>query len=187
MGLNILAFVPSILLTFFAASAEQFNISHYNLLAATSISVLISGAILFVCLGLCRAKLREAMFFCRKERDKTANYAATWQEGEERSHKGHHRRNSGALSLILRGKRRRPIKMDDTNYIDDYLGYTHSNSSAVTIAQPVPLAMLGQVPRQGRVKSMVGGASGAWPQHGWLMDGRKGVWPQHIHGQSSEA
>ena len=187
MALNTLTFLPSILLTFFTAAAQQFNITHHDLLAATSISVLISGAVLFVCLGVCRDKLRAAMFLCRKERDKVANYAATWQEGQERSHKGHHHGNS-AFSYILRGKRRRPLKMDDTtNYIDDYLGYTHSNSSAVTIAQPVPLAMLGQVPRQGRVKSVVGGANGAWSQHGWPMDGRKGVWSQYRYEQSSEA
>jgi hypothetical protein len=177
MGLNTLTFLPSILLTFFTAAAHQFNITHHNLLAATSISVLISGAVLFVCLGVCRDKVRAAMFFCRKERDKVVNYAATWQEGEERSQQGRQH-----------GNRRRPLKMDDTtNYIDDYLGYTHSNSSAVTIAQPVPLAMLGQVPRQGRVKSMVGGANGAWSQHGWPMDGRRGVWSQHRYEQSSEA
>ena len=76
---------------------------------------------------------------------------------------------------------------DSTNYIDDYLGYTPSNSSAVTIAQPVPLAMLGQVQRQGRVKSVVGVTNGAWSQHGRLMDSRKGVWSQHRHEQSSEA
>ena len=188
MALNTLAFLPSILLTYFTASAKQFNISQHNLLAATSISVLISGATLFVCLGVCRSKLREAMFFCRKEREKTANYAATWQEGEQRSHKGRHRRRSSALSLILRGKRRRPLKMDDsTNYIDDYLGYTHSNPLAVTVAQPVPLAMLGQVQRHGRVKSVVGAANGAWSQHGWPRDGRKWVWAQHRHEQSSEA
>ena len=187
MALNTLTFLPSILLTFFTAAAHQFNITHHNLLAATSISVLISGTVLFVCLGVCRGKLRAAMFLCRKERDKVANYAATWQEGEERSHKGHHHGNS-AFSHILRGKRRCPLKMDDTtNYIDDYLGYTNSHSSAVTIAQPVPLAMLGQVPRQGRVKSVVGGANGAWSQHSWAMDGRKGVWSQHRHEQSSEA
>ena len=186
MALNTLAFLPTILLTFFAAAAQQFNVSHHNLLAATSISVLISGAVLFVCLGVCRGKLRAAMFLCQKERDKAANYAATWQEGEERGHKG--RRRSSAFSLILRGKRRRPLKMDDsTNYIDDYLGYTHSNPSAVTITQPVPLAMLGQVQRQGRVKSVVGVANGAWSQHSRLMDGRKGVWSQHRHAQSSEA
>lgn len=186
MGLNALAFLPSILLTFFTASAQQFNVSHHNLLAATSISVLISGAVLFVCLGVCRGKIREAMFFCPKKRDKTADYAATWQEGEKGAHKG--RRRSSALSLILRGKRRRPVRMDDnTSYIDDYLGYTHSNPSAVTVTQLVPLAMLGQVQRQGRIKSMVGVTNGAWSHQGRLMDGRKGVWSQYRYEQSSDA
>ena len=186
MGLNSLAFLASILLTFFTASAQQFNISHHNLLAATSISVLISGAVLFVCLGVCKSKIREAMFFCQKERDKAANYAATWQEGEQRAHQG--RRRSSALSLILRGKRRHPVKMDNsTNYIDDYLGYTHSNPSAITATQPVPLTMLGQVQRKGRIKSMVGVTNGAWSQQGRLMDGRKAMRSQYRYEQSSEA
>ena len=76
----------------------------------------------------------------------------------------------------------------NTNYIDDYLGYTHSNPST-TAATPVPLAMLGQVQRQGRVKrnsDMMGGANGAWSQHR-LMGRTKGVWSQNRLVQSSEA
>ena len=169
MLLNTVAFLPSIILVFFTASANQFNTDPQHLLAATSITVLISGAVFFICFGLCRSKVRSAML-CQAETDKVANYAATWRQG---AGKAQSRRRSSALSLVLRRRRRVPVKLTDEmniSYIDDYLGYTHPNSN------PVPLAMLGQVQPQGRVK-----------RNSELGSMGNGVRPQHRLSQTSEA
>ena len=164
MFLNNLFFLFSILLSFFTASADQFNIGRHYMLLATSITTLITGTVFLVCFGLCRPKIRSAMF-CHREEDKPAQYASTWQQREKNLHSKE--RRTSALSDILRGKRRPHIHVnEDTNinYIDDYLGFTYS---APTTA-PVPLAMLGHVHPQGRVKrnsELVGIASGAGHQH----------------------
>ena len=165
MAINALFFFLSILLTFFTASAQQYNINGDAMLVATSISVLTTGAVFFVCFGLLRPKIRTAMF-CQWEREKAPSYENFQDEMENTQQ----RRRSSALSIILRGRKRPQVQLNkdtDINYVDDYLGFTHSS---FTMATPVPLAMLGQVQRQGRVRRTnelhVGGvAHGAWPQH----------------------
>ena len=161
MALNTMAFLLSVILSFFTASAQQFNVDMEALLVATSISVLMTGALFFICFGLFRPKIRAAMF-CQRNREKAPSYENFSKEPYKPQ-----RRRSSALSLILRGKRRPQIQLNDTNtnYIDDYLGHTHSS---FTTATPVPLAMLGQVHHKGRVRrtgELGGVAHGAWPQH----------------------
>lgn len=127
---NFALYAIVIVTQFFTAASSQFGVNQSYLLLATGGLSLVCGIYFFIANGLAKSRVRSAMT-CRIDPVMKNKLAAYSSQGDS----GFSSRTSPIDKL-----RRAPIRLTDEmniNYVDDYLGYPHTN--------PVPLAMIGQV------------------------------------------
>ena len=123
-----------IIVQFFTAASSQFGANRSYLLLATGGLSLVCGIYFFIANGLAKSRIRSALT-CRTDPVIKSKLAAYMTRGNTPDDSGFSSRTSPSDKL-----RRSPIRLTDEmniNYVDDYLGYPHTN--------PVPLAMFGQV------------------------------------------
>jgi len=142
---NLVIYFATILCQFFTPTAQDSNGSDY-LLLATGTLALLCGVYFLVTNGFGKGRIRSALL-CQDDptlKAKLTHYQSKFQSSSSSSS------GQTSRSSLHKKLRRSPMRLADEmniNYVDSYLGYTHTN--------PVPIAMLNQV-QQARGKRVKG-------------------------------